>query len=135
MQHKNLISHNVRLEWHEYFTISYFLDRDKHIELIPPSHTPGTHSPDLIMDGVAWEVKTPRGKAKTTIERTLHRAARQSENVILDLRLTNLSKSHAIKLVSNFFQNSQRIHHIQLIIKPNKLFDFRKHPIKITEIY
>ncbi len=43
-------------------------------------------TPDFKVNGVVWELKSPVGKSKHTIEMQLRRASRQSSHVIIDAR-------------------------------------------------
>lgn len=44
------------------------------------------NTPDVEIKGIEWEIKSPLGKSKHTIEMQLRRASRQSAYVILDAR-------------------------------------------------
>jgi hypothetical protein len=43
-------------------------------------------TPDIVMNGVLWEIKSPEGKSKKNIERQVKRALKQSRNIIIDGR-------------------------------------------------
>ena len=47
-------------------------------------------SADIIMHGVEWEIKCPRGDSRSTISNTLRWATKQSGNIIIDTRHTKL---------------------------------------------
>ncbi len=53
------------------------------VEFIPEGIT---KTPDIEFMGKMWEIKSPRGKDRRTIENCLRAAAKQSCHVILDLR-------------------------------------------------
>ena len=53
------------------------------------------NTPDFLIDGVLWELKSPQGKGKNNIQRQLQYAAHQSKNVIID---ASRSKLHASKI-------------------------------------
>lgn len=44
----------------------------------------GAKSPDILMDGVKWEIKAPRIGKLASMERNLKKAYRQSENIVFD---------------------------------------------------
>lgn len=121
-----LIMNNVILERQEYATIFILLKHAKSIELIPPSLTPKSKTPDFIMDGIAWEAKSPQGKNLITIERALHRAARQSRNIVLDLRRMLLSDDKMTAYVQKQFTLSRSIKRLKVILKSNQIIDFHK---------
>jgi hypothetical protein len=54
-------------------------------------------TPDIEADGVKWEIKSPRGNGKKTIDNNLRSARKQSHNIVLDLRRI---KMHQLKTLS-----------------------------------
>ena len=94
MRRGNIIPNGVVLEKHEYKTILLFTEMGKDVELIPRSKTSGVHTPDIKMDGVKWEIKSPIGKGKYLMSNTIQKAVKQSCNVIIDLRRT---KRHILR--------------------------------------
>ncbi len=48
----------------EFETAKYFANLGKNIVFIHPSAIPEQHTPDIIMDGVEWEIKCPIGESK-----------------------------------------------------------------------
>ena len=92
----------------EFAVAKYFAELGKDIMFIPPSAIPGQHRPDILMDGVEWEIKCPEGSSKRTIENNMRKAIKQSCNIIFDLRRIKLSEAQAINqlkkdCVVNFF--------------------------------
>ena len=77
---------NVPPERHEHDTAVFFAKRGKDIVFIKPSDIKKQHSPDFIMDGRMWEVKSPIVYSKSSFEDNLRRAVKQSEHIIYDLR-------------------------------------------------
>ena len=71
----------------------------KDVELIPRSKTSGVHTPDIKMDGVKWEIKSPTGNSSRTIENNIRNALRQSDNIIIDLRRMHVNESKCLKEV------------------------------------
>ncbi len=56
------------------------------VEFLLAKDTKGAKSPDISMDGLSWEMKSPKTDKLSAIERNLKRATRQSPNVIIDSR-------------------------------------------------
>ena len=52
-------------------------------------------TPDFLINGILWELKSPQGKGKNNIQRQLQYAKNQSVNVIID---ASRSKKHPIKI-------------------------------------
>ena len=127
MKRGNIVKNNVRLEDHEQATVEFLLRLGHNIELIPPSSTPGAKTPDFLMDGVAWEAKSPTGKSiRMTIDRILHRAARQSQNIVLDLRRMKNMDEEILPHVEQRFYMSRRIRKSKVITTSKRVLDYVK---------
>ena len=73
-------------EKHEFDVAKYFASMGKDIKFLKPSQIPNTHTPDILMDGLEWEIKSPIGNSKRTIETNFRQAVKQSRYIIFDLR-------------------------------------------------
>jgi len=62
------------------------------VEFIPRSNQ---KTPDFLIKGITWELKSPTGKGKNNIERQLQSGLKQSQNIIFDSRR---SKIHITKI-------------------------------------
>lgn len=121
-----LKQNGVHLQEHEYATVRLLLDNGFDVELIPPSQIKGFHIADIMVQGLPWEIKSPQGSGKKTIENNIQNAAQQSENVIIDLRRCKLPQEKAIREVEYHLKSSKRIRHIKVITRDEKILDFIK---------
>ncbi len=121
-----LTQNRVHLQDHEYNTVSLFLELGHDIELIPKSQIPHYRQPDIMMDGLAWEIKAPIGTGKNNIENVMQGATEQSRNIIIDLIRSKMSEEEAIKGYQQFFMNSKRIKRMIIIKKNREILDFSK---------
>ena len=122
-----LIAHGVILELHELSTVTFLSGFcQTTIELIPPSHTPGVRTPDFVMWGIMWEMKSPQGKELRTIEHAFKNAAKQSENIVIDLRRNNVDVDSAVKLLKKRFDLSRQVKRMLIITKDENVIDSRK---------
>jgi hypothetical protein len=81
-------------------------------------------TPDINVDGVKWEVKSPRGDGKKTIDNNLRAAHKQSRNVVLDLRRTKLHQRKAIARINYYLSaGPHKINHLKIITKTQKIID------------
>lgn len=48
------------------------------------------NTPDIEINNVLWEIKSPIGGGKRTIQHQIHRALSQSNNIVFDARKTKL---------------------------------------------
>ncbi len=126
MNKGNLIQNGVHLEEHEYKTVKYLLEMGCNIELIPPVQVKGMNTPDIQIDGVVWEMKSPTGGGKHTIKHNIQNAKHQSRNVIIDLRRCKLLEEQAIKEAKHHFELSKRLRKLKIITKSGDLLDFSK---------
>ncbi len=83
MKKGKIIPNGVILEKHEYKTVLFFTELGIDVELIPKSEKEGVHTPDVIMNSLKWEMKSPKGEGKYLMQNTIQKAVKQSENIIL----------------------------------------------------
>ncbi len=126
MKKGKITPNGVSLEKHEYDTILFLTNLGHDIELIPRSTTCGVQTPDIIMNGIGWEIKSPKGKGKWLIKNTIQNASHQSENIIIDLRRIKINQTKCLSAIERQFKFSKRIKKILVITKDRKLLDFYK---------
>ncbi len=124
MKTGTLKQNGVHLQEHEYMTVKLFLEMGYDIELIPRSQIKGYRQPDIMMGGIAWEIKALIGNGKKTIENTLQGAAEQSRNIIIDLFRSKMPEEDAVKGYEQYFKQSKRIKRIKIIKKSRETLDF-----------
>ncbi|MDY6353167.1 MAG: hypothetical protein SPL57_09085 [Lachnospiraceae bacterium] len=113
-------------EEHEFRIARYFADRGKNVRFIQRSNIPGVHSPDLYMDGLNWEMKSPIGDGKHTVEHIFRKAMDQSKYVIIDLRRCKMEESRAIKEFAAIFNKKPRMRKMLIIKKNEELLEYSK---------
>ena len=105
---------------HELDTVDFLLTNGHTIELLRPTLTPKNPNPDMIMDGLVWEMKSPTTANKSTIKRLLKEASRQSANIIVDLRRAKISDQLALKILRNEYRMRRSIRKVIVITKDNE---------------
>lgn len=110
-----LRQNGVHLQEHEFATIKALLEKGLDVELIPPSQIKGVYLPDVVVNGIPWEIKAPEGNSKQTIKRNVQNALRQSPNVILDLRRCKINPAIAINDAIKQFYMSKRARKMKII--------------------
>lgn len=110
---------------HEWDTILFFTNLGKDVELIIPSNTPYNKRPDYIIDGLAWEAKSPTKCHCRTIERVFYDASKQSPNIIIDLRRTK-GKENAILTLKKCFKHTRKVRNLYIITKNCTLQKYKK---------
>jgi hypothetical protein len=123
---RSIVPYGVYPEKHEYETAEIFLKLGIDVEFIKPQNTKQATSPDVIIKGVAWEMKSPTGKGKYTIQNQFRRAAKQSSNLIFDIRRLQLPEDFAKQEIEKQFNLRRSIKRLKLIIKSGAIIEFRK---------
>ena len=96
------------------------------VELIPKSERKGVHAPDVIMNEVKWEIKSPKGEGKYLMQNTVQKAVKQSKNVVVDLRRAKRSQERCLKELKKEFDNSRSLRRLKIITKSRRILDFEK---------
>ena len=110
---------NALPEKHEFETAEYFSALGKDVKFIRPSSMPGVRRPDILMDGIEWEIKCPQGKSDRTIENNFRKAVQQSKYLIFDLRWINIPEKQALSQIKRLYEGRKYLKKM-LIIKKNK---------------
>ena len=111
------------LQPHEVSIISYFVAKGRSIELVSPPFY--RKSPDIVMDGVAWEMKSPKSNGKYTIEHAFQAASKQSEHIIIDLRESKMPSQKALTKVKREAKLRTKLKRVLLITKRGRLLDIK----------
>ena len=98
-----------------------FASLGKDIVFIQPSSIPNQHTPDIIMDGVEWEIKSPIGNGRRTIENSVRTGVKQSKYLIFDLRHIMLSDKDSYAYLEREFSNRKYIKRVYIIRKNGEL--------------
>ena len=126
MGKEKLTRKGIFLQEHEHATIKVLLLAGYDIQLIPPVQGKGIKTPDLTIDGVPWEMKAPMGNGKRTVQNTLIRAGKQSENIIIDLRRSKMQEEQAIRDFEKEFSTTKKLKRMKIITKDKEILDFSK---------
>jgi hypothetical protein len=119
----NLILNNVIPEKHELEIVAVFLSLGKDVAFLQPSRIRGTKTPDIMMDDISWEMKSPTGNKSYTIEEQLRRASKQSSYIIIDTRRTSLLDTKIEKQIYNYITKPHKIKKILVITKKSEVLD------------
>lgn len=76
---------------------------------------------DFIINGTAWELKSPTGNSKRTIQNNLRKADHQSPNIILDLRRCKMPTAQAISRANFELSQANAIKKLILIVHNKKV--------------
>ena len=101
------------------YILSDYFDSD--VEFVPRSTY---KSPDFLIKGEYWELKTPTGKGKYNIQHALKSASRQAENIIIDARFSKLHIARIKNELRYELKEARKIQKIILIDKKKKILAF-----------
>jgi len=121
-----VIPNNVYPEKHELATANVFTKLGKNVEFLAPSRTKKAKTPDVMIDGEVWEMKSPIGNSKYTIQNQFKRAAHQARNLIFDSRRTKLPSKYIEKEITKQMSLRKSIKKLRLITKSGRVIDFDK---------
>ena len=96
------------------------------VEFIIPVDDYKRKSPDILMFGITWEVKSPKGTSKSTIENQFRRGSKQSRNIIIDTRRTKLDYQTIESRVLFELKRHPSVKRAILIDKFNKVIEIQK---------
>ena len=119
-------TNNVKLEPHEDATALFLTQFGLNIEYIKPSNIHNNRNADFMINGSVWETKSPNGNGNSTIARKFHKASKQADKMVLDLRRIKIATEEATNQAINSFQKSRGIRRLLLITKDARLIDIRK---------
>ena len=114
------------LEKHEYKTILFFTSQGFDVELIPKSNKKGVRTPDIIIDNIEWELKSPKGNGRWLLENTLKKASRQSPNIIIDLARIKIHQTKCLKELEKQFYKTKNAKKLIIITKNHNIVEFSK---------
>ena len=83
--------------------------------------TTGHETPDVLIRGVDWEIKSPVGSGKNNIQKNMREAARQSNNVVIDLRRSKLHQNRALGYINQFLERPNTLKRVLIITKTGKV--------------
>ncbi|MDR0887182.1 MAG: hypothetical protein LBM97_00605 [Candidatus Nomurabacteria bacterium] len=97
------------------------------IMFLKPVDTYKVKTPDLIMNGVEWEIKSPMGKSKKyTIVDQFKKASKQSKSIVLDCRRTLLPDDFILKQIERKLNEHKSIKRVIFIGKDEKILEIKK---------
>lgn len=84
----------------------------------------GHSTPDFVIKGVYWELKTPTGTGKYNIQHALKAASKQAENIIIDARYSKLHIARIKNEIRYEMKEVRKIKKILLIDKKKNVLEF-----------
>ncbi len=111
-------------------TVRVLMNYGYDIELLKPSLTKFTKTGDFVMIGLIWEMKSPVGNGRSTMEHIFQKAARQADNIIIDLSRTRILDEQAIKNLQKVFNVSRSVRNLWVVTKSRQIIRLSKQAEK-----
>ena len=81
-------------------------------------------TPDVEIGDTKWEIKSPKGNSKKTIDNNLRTARKQSQNIVIDLRRAKLHQKKAEAHIRHYLASGpHNIKRLKIITKHRKIID------------
>lgn len=81
-------------------------------------------SPDIMFRGKKWEIKSPKGSKRRTIENNIRVALKQSSNIILDLSRIKVEEGSCLRYARDRKDRLGKKYSFMVIRKNKKILEF-----------
>lgn len=100
----------------------------KRVRFLAPKRIKGSKNPDLLIDGVIWEIKTVEKLGKNTLDHAERKGLKQADNLIFDLRkLTMILERKAMLELEREFLKRKGWRGLIVVVRPSgKCLHFKK---------
>lgn len=93
------------------------------VEFLQPSSGYKVKTPDIVMQGIMWEIKSPTGSSKKNTIEYQFKGFKQSRNLIIDGRRTKLKDEFIYRQILHEKDKHGKPGRILLITKENKIVE------------
>lgn len=109
---------------HELKSVQSLANAGYDVEFLRTLKNDRAKSPDIIMDKLLWEIKSPKTDKLSAIERNLKRATKQSENIIIDSRrMVKLHDNSIQKMLIKKYKEQKTIKRLLFINRKREVID------------
>lgn len=121
---KVIIPHGAHAWYHELMTADALAGAGYIVEFVVASHTRHIKSPDIVLEGQKWEIKSPKADKLSALERNLKRATKQSGNIIIDShRMSKIRDASIQKLLVQKYKQQKTIKRLLFINRKRQVID------------
>lgn len=125
-QGKIIAPSNLNIQEHEMDTARAVADAGYDVEFARRTWGNRVTSPDVVINGVVWEMKSPLASDKKAIERNLRKACKQSGSIIFDSqRMKGSSDSNIEKLLRSICPHIKAIRRLWFINRKREIIDIK----------
>lgn len=92
-----------------------------YVEFLPESHV---HTADIKIDGVEYEIKSPKSATANSLEHSLKKALKQSSNLVIDSsRLKGVRDDKIRRFLVSQVRSRKQIKRMLFVTKTGKIID------------
>ena len=110
-------------EDHELDTVKLLVKLGIGVEFLVPSRLVGQKTADVRIKGEVWELKSPKGSGKYNIQHAFKGGAKQSKNLIFDLRRSPLPQQNVMRKLQRELRHSRYVKRVMVITNEGNLVD------------
>lgn len=109
---------------HELTTANALAKAGYVVEFLPTLQNKNTKTPDILMSGEKWEIKSPRSDKLSAVERNLKRATKQSCNIVIDShRMSKLRDTTIQNFLVQKFKQQKSIKRLLFVNRKRQVID------------
>jgi len=82
-------------------------------------------TPDVSIQGIEWEIKSPIGASANNIQKNMREASAQSENIVMDLRRSKLHQTRAAGYIKQFTERYKKLKRVIVITKSKRVLTIK----------
>lgn len=121
------ISTDVHVWAHELNTAKALADAGYTVIFLTNNGERYAKTPDVLIDGEKWEIKSPKTDKLSAVERNLKRATKQSGNIIIDShRMRKIHDSSIQRLLVNKSKQQKTIKRLLFVNRKRQVIDINK---------
>jgi len=105
---------------HELHTAKILALAGHYVEFLPEGNL---HSPDIYLDGVEFEIKSPETGKVSSLEQSIRTALRQSSNIIIDSSRMKMHDTRVRWFLIKKFRQQKQIKKMLFITKRGEIID------------
>ncbi len=95
------------------------------VEFLAASRAYRVRTPDMKIDGVAWEVKCPTSRKIDKFRQNISSALGQSQNVVIGTFRTKARDEKIIKFVTEYVEGRKRVKQLKVVTKKHEIIDIK----------
>ena len=112
---------------HEQYMADVLAEAGHVVEFLPTIDQEGVYTPDVLLDGVRWEFKSPKGAKIDCVERSLKRGTKQSDKIIVSSHRVKYIPDKAIEReLTRKMRANKKVTIVKFINRKHEIIDITK---------